>query len=445
VSQAIQSSLASTYRVDTGILSTIVYRSRAVQPLTPPALNQLTEAARARNSYEAVTGLMLYDQGYFFQWLEGPPENVDRIMGSICNDSRHTDIEVIDRQSAPKRTFGDWSMKLAASGLLLGSGLQDVIEPPRDLVERLRERPHAAPSLLLRLVTASLDRADLHDATSAVGRTAMGRSTAAVLKNVMLSTVIPRLAAKRGILGEPSRALPVSNRTAELAELLVGSDQSAVIELLKEMQDIDDPTLPLYAKLFEPAARKLGDLWSEDLCSEFDVTLALARLQGARRHLTTKTMPQANSHLPKPLVLIAPEPGELHQLGAALDSDVMWNAGWSPHCDYPTDLQALQDLLSVTWFDAVDLSLSTAFRRDHRLPGLAKTIADVRRTSLNPALLVVVGGRIFVEDDTAITQVGADVATRTAVNVDQSIMLGINTLRQTVSKACAAERHSKAA
>jgi hypothetical protein len=275
----------------------------------------------------------------------------------------------------------------------------------------------------------SLDRANLSSALDTIARAPLRRSTAAVLKSVMLSGVVPALVAKHGILPEQCRVSPMSNRASELADLLIGSDQSAAVELLEEMQHADGLMLPQNASLlFEPAARKLGDLWSEDLCSEFDVTLGLVRLQTAIRSLRTGTRaPIASScRLQRPMVLIAPEPGELHQLGAALDADVLRNAGWTPHCDYPANLQALQDRLSVTWFDALDLSLSCAFRRDHRLPGLNRTIAYARRASLNPALFVMVGGRTFLEDETAGAQVGADFATRTAVNVDRAIVLGLD-------------------
>ena len=428
MAQAIRPPPESDGTAETNFLSTVVYRSRAVRSLTTLGLHHLTEAAKSRNRREAVTGVMLYDRGHFFQWLEGPSDSVDRIMESICNDYRHTDIEVISRQAAQTRAFSDWSLMLAAPGLRTRSWLQDVIEPPRDVVEGLHNWPEAAPSLLLRLAAVSLGNVDLHGALDADTPNAMDRSTAAILKSVMLSIVIPALAAKRGIPAERSRAWPVSSCTNELADLLIGSDQSAAVELIKELQGTDGRTLPLDAVLFEPAARRLGDLCSEDLCSESDVTLGLVRLQNAIRFLRAGAVtPRASmSRLQKPKILIAPEPGELHQLGAVMDTDVLRHAGWSPQCDYPADLQELQDLLSLNWFDALDLSLSVAFRRDHRLSSLTKTIAAARRASLNPALLVVVGGRTFLEDRKAGTQVGADLATRTAVNVDHSIALGIN-------------------
>jgi hypothetical protein len=120
--------------------------------------------------------------------------------------------------------------------------------------------------------------------------------------------------------------------------------------------------------------------------------------------------------------LIAPEPGELHRLGAALDCSVLENAGWSPHCEYPSDDGALDELVSGTWFDVLDLSLSTAFRREHAMPRLAETIAQARRASRNPGLVVVVGGRMFTEEKAAGRAVGADGANASSLNLNRSIL-----------------------
>jgi hypothetical protein len=212
--------------------------------------------------------------------------------------------------------------------------------------------------------------------------------------------------------------------------LLIAADQSAAVELIKELQDAEGAVQPLYATLFEPAARSLGDLWNEDVCSEFDVTLGLCRLQTAVRLLAGAALPESRPGLVQPLVLIAPEPGELHQLGAAMDSEVLFHAGWSPHCEYPADDKALQDLLSGTWFDVLDLSLSAAFRRESWLPRVSRTIAQARLASQNPALVVVVGGRVFKEEQRAGAAVGADLASRTALHVDRSILETMRLVQQ---------------
>ncbi len=397
-------------------LSRVVYRSRAVTPLDAPELRHLVDGAQSRNSRESITGLMLYDDSRFFQWLEGPPDGVARIMHSIQRDPRHTEMEVLADQTAPSRTFGSWSMKLAGRDLA-GS---DVLEPPRAVVEGLREHPTAAPKLLVTLVPLSEPAARSNWSSD---KPLPGRMTE-ILRDVMLSAVIPTLVQQLDL--SAARSEPHAHpRAEELADLLLAEDPAAALELIRELQEGQGPT-PLYAPLFEPAARRLGDLWTDDLCSEFDVTLGLCRLQTAIRALDSGALHAMPAFAP-PVVLIAPEPGELHHLGAALDSDVLWRAGWAPHDETPVDDQALQGLLADTWFDVLDLSLSTAFRREDRLARVGATIAGARRASRNPALVVVVGGRMFVEDRGAGAEVGADFASRSATRVDRSIL---HSLRQ---------------
>jgi methanogenic corrinoid protein MtbC1 len=408
------------------LLSKLVYRSRAVHPLSSSDLYKLMLAAQARNRAESITGLVLYDKDSFFQWLEGPTDGIERVMRSIRNDPRHTDIVVLDNRSAPTRIFTDWSMKLAAAGHAAASWRSDVMEPPARALESLRQHPDAAPFILATLVPAAPANSTGNVTEfRAVSSSPLNRHAASILKAVILETVIPELAGRHGLAQAKSRSLPVSKRMLELAELLISADQIAALELIRELQAAEPGKVSLYATLFEPAARRLGDLWSEDACSEFDVTLGLARIQTAVRLLSSDLVRRTAGRLPGPTVLIAPEPGELHCLGAVLDSEVLWNIGWNPHCEYPADDHALEDIMAATWFDVLDLSLSAAFRREHWLPRLSRTIDAARHASRNPTLVVVVGGRVFTEHLALGAQVGADVASTTALHVDQSIMDGL--------------------
>ncbi len=401
-------------------LARVVYRSRAVKALSPPELHDLTTSSQRRNGRDGITGLMLYDNENFFQWLEGPVDRVERLMAAIRVDPRHTDVDVLNKQSTDMRTFGAWTMKLAAPGTASSSWLRDVIEPPREIVDDLRKRPEAAPALLVKLVSVTarvVETAPLE----AVAQMPLNLKASSILKNVFVASVIPQLT--RATSAYPARGLPAAHaRALELAELLVATDQGAAVDLIDELQADGGAIGKLAATLFEPAARRLGDLWSEDFCSEFDVTVALCRMQTAVRLLTAGCPPRVPSRLHQPLVLIAPEPGELHRLGAALDRTVLENAGWQPHCEYPSDGNALDELLDSTWFDVLDLSLSAAFRREQVLPKLRETIAQARRASRNPALVVVVGGRMFKEEKAAGHAVGADASTATALNVNRSIL-----------------------
>ena len=403
-------------------LSTLVYQSRATKPLTPQELHELALRAQARNNRESITGLMLYDNSRFFQWLEGPADSVERVMGAIREDTRHTDIEILSSRPIPERSFGDWAMKLATHIPPATGWQRDVIVPPDEIIEDLRKRPWAAPTLLLQLVP--LSNAATSEGSDFAAHGTLHQATASVLKKIILSKIIPQMAREHDTGG--GQAVPGAHaRAAELADLLLGADDDAARELIAEIRGTDSAIAPLFATLFEPAARQLGDLWGEDFCTEFDVTLGLCRLQSALRLLTNSTALGLPDHSKRLAVLIAPEPGELHRLGAALDGTVLRAAGWTPHCEYPVDDRSLQDLVSTRWFDVLDLSLSLAFRRDHQTDVLAKTVADARRASCNPALVVVVGGRLFFEDSNAGAEVGANLASRTSLNLDRSLLKAV--------------------
>jgi len=405
-------------------LSTVVYRSRAVVDMPPPALSDLTKASQARNGREALTGVLLYDSGSFFQWLEGPSDGLERVMTSIHQDNRHSNVEVLNNQTVEARAFGAWSMKLAARGGHADDWPRDMIVAPSDVVEGLRARPEAAPDLLVKLVTA-----DREPEPDAVQHTNLDPKAAALLRKVLLAKVLPALLGAGDAQIVVADSAPEHARAAELAELLIGADQSAAVELIRELHGAVGTTARLFATLLEPAARSLGDLWSEDVCSEFDLTLGLARLQSAVRMLASDPLRIVPGRLQQPAVLIVPEPGELHRLGAALDNTILGNAGWAPQFEYPADNEALQEMLAESWFDVLDLSLSVALRQEQWLPRLRETIAQARRASQNPELKVVVGGRVFHETAGAGARVGADMTSRSSANLDRSILRTMNAAR----------------
>ena len=57
-------------------LSTLTYRSKATGPMSELELYRLARAAQIRNRAEGITGLVIYDQGNFFQWLERSEERL---------------------------------------------------------------------------------------------------------------------------------------------------------------------------------------------------------------------------------------------------------------------------------------------------------------------------------------------------------------------------------
>jgi methanogenic corrinoid protein MtbC1 len=96
------------------LVSTLIYRSQAATPIAATGLERLLTRAKARNRRLGVTGMLLYSDNQFFQWLEGPPEGVTQIWDSIRQDPRHGHIELIDHHTRSLRLFGDWDMKFVS-------------------------------------------------------------------------------------------------------------------------------------------------------------------------------------------------------------------------------------------------------------------------------------------------------------------------------------------
>jgi hypothetical protein len=338
-----------------GPLASVSYRSRATAPLSERALDELVRHAQRRNHAESITGMVIYDEGQFLQWLEGPPDALARVMKSINCDARHTDIEVLGEQRVPLRMFDGWDLKL---GRKLPA--HDDTGGVDDLFQRARG---------LSVGTGrAYDHLHAHAATPA---------------NVIAGR--------------------------QLAELLL-TDEAAACRLIDEVAS-RSTLMELFAGLLEPAARALGDLWDEDCCSDFDLTIALCRMQTEMRRISYSHFPACGARIDQASVLIAPQPGETHMLGAALDSEMLWQAGWQTRCEFPATDEALQDMLADQRFDVLDLSPSASFRREAWTTRVATTITGARRASRNQRLVIAIGGRRFADplSGAGTNDVGADV------------------------------------
>jgi hypothetical protein len=245
-------------------------------------------------------------------------------------------------------------------------------------------------------------------------------TTRDLLRALVTQVAIPNLVTRHsGALAHSPLANP---SIAELAGFLLAADPTGAFDRVSRLHAGVDSLGAFCATVLEPSARRLGDLWGSDNCSEVDVTIGLSRLQSAlRRTSIGKPAPKASHEAPG-TVLVAPQPGELHMLGSVLDAELLWRAGWRTQCEFPATDQALLDLLSKTWFDALDLSMSLAFCHEHRLPRMGRTIRLARQASRNPELRIVVGGRVFFERPDAGREVGADAASGSTSQVEALIL-----------------------
>jgi len=398
-----------------GQLATLTYRSNASPSFSPDELGPLLEVSRVRNRAASVTGLLIYDDGRFFQWLEGPPDKLDNVWNVIRRDPRHTDVEVLDHSPTSDRVFGQWDMKLASKAARPAVSPDHPVVLSPELVGALFENPAKASSLLAKIPAARAGIKSIPGDAEAQDRK--------ILRTLVEHQVVPTLVARHR--SERPR-LPLAHpRAAELAQLLVAADPADAFALLDLLQAEAGSIALTSATVSEPAARSLGELWARDDCAEVDVVLGLGRLHAGIHRVELGPKLVTTTGKPLRAVLVAPQPGEVHMLGAALDAEVLWRDGWDIQCEFPDSDAALSGLVSKQWFDAIDLSLSTAFRRDHWLPRMAQTIALARRASLNPEIVVVVGGRVFYEHGANAATVGADADSMTALHISQTVRKSI--------------------
>lgn len=169
-----------------------------------------------------------------------------------------------------------------------------------------------------------------------------------------------------------------------------------------------------YANGIEACARVLGDQCRDGTCSEFDLTLALIRLQTLVRCMGACTGACAGM-VPR-RVLVAAAPREDHGLGMAIASECFRSAGWDVDESACTSDAAMAGTVARRGFDAMVLSLSGAHHRSDRLEALGRTILHVRRVASNPRLLVIVTGRAFTDGAFTARDVGADAACASAID-----------------------------
>jgi blue light- and temperature-responsive anti-repressor len=95
----------------------LIYSSAATRHIPDEEMMDILARSRANNARKAVTGMLLYENGSFFQILEGPQEAVDETYDIIAKDIRHTDVVTIIREPIPKRAFAEWTMGYAQASL----------------------------------------------------------------------------------------------------------------------------------------------------------------------------------------------------------------------------------------------------------------------------------------------------------------------------------------
>lgn len=139
-------------------LVALLYVSQAAREVTTSDLVHLLVHARRRNLQEDLTGVLLYADGSFMQYLEGPAEGMQRVYRIIKAHPLHFGVVDLLRQPIPQREFAEWSMACHIVGAdgdtslcdryeLLLERLAHAVRPrsqARELMARFREQGRVA-------------------------------------------------------------------------------------------------------------------------------------------------------------------------------------------------------------------------------------------------------------------------------------------------------------
>lgn len=265
------------------------------------------------------------------------------------------------------------------------------------LEQPLRDDPSARPSLPPECIgTASLLP------FKAANDTRMSQ-----LVHTIEHEIIPRLMlAHRSAPAEPALLATLRRPGAEEVQLfarqLLLPDEDATFAAVSAWRARGVAVEDLYLHLLAPAARYLGDLWTEDLCSFTDVTVGLGRLQRVLRELSPSFGRSVDHPADGRSVLLLPAPGEQHTFGLVMVGEFFRAQGWSVSAGGPATADA-GELVANEWFDVVGFSLGA----EVHLEALAQCICLVKRTTCNPGLVVLVGGPLFTAQPIEVERVGA--------------------------------------
>jgi methanogenic corrinoid protein MtbC1 len=185
---------------------------------------------------------------------------------------------------------------------------------------------------------------------------------------------------------------------------LLAPDDEVSAHFIERLLEAGTTPQSLYEDCFTPAARILGEMWEEDECSFYDVTVGAGRIQRMVRELSHRFL--ANQAFPgsSGRILLGCAPGEQHSLGVAILAEYFVRDGWDVHLTSGLGSDGLLDKVRSAEYNLVGLSVSGT----DTVTTLKRSIQMVKQVSRNRDIRILVGGYVISSDPTWVRRVGAD-------------------------------------
>lgn len=92
----------------------LTYRSKAKPFMDSKEVKEMARAADKKNEELQITGCLIYYKDEFFQFLEGPKNHILNLYEKICQDNRHSDVQMLWKGVRDSRVFDQWGLGLVS-------------------------------------------------------------------------------------------------------------------------------------------------------------------------------------------------------------------------------------------------------------------------------------------------------------------------------------------
>ncbi len=206
-----------------------------------------------------------------------------------------------------------------------------------------------------------------------------------------------------------------------LARLAAEGDADSASSYVRALLDAGASQEQVFLDLLAPCARWLGELWDDDRYDFSQVTIGLWRLQRVLHEQGSRFNPVARPDADGHRALLAAVPGAQHTFGVVMAAEFFSRAGWDVECEPKASWRDLQSRLTGNWFDMFGLSIATGDSIAH----VASAILDMRESSANPQLFVMVGGPMAAQLPDLAALCGADAMACEATHAVETANSGV--------------------
>ena len=192
---------------------------------------------------------------------------------------------------------------------------------------------------------------------------------------------------------------------ADFLKLVLSASADDMRAFMESLVARSVPEEAVLADLLATAARRLGELWEEDLCDFTEVTLGLCRLHEVLRNASVcGDVSFVRKDTQAPSILLTNGPEDQHVFGLLMVAEFFRRDGWRVWSEPGADIEHVCGILRREAIDVVGLSISCS-------PGdqdVSRTLSAMRSASSSPDLKVFLGGHAVLSDAALVGRVGAD-------------------------------------